>query len=159
MSVGVGQDVESICNKCGDVWHVVVAKVGDKIAKVQCKECNGYHRYRPSGSTATTKQPRAAGASRARREGASAKPVARIDEPAVAANLARPVRPYQFSEEDYQPGDRIEHPKFGTGVIEMTTEPGKMQVFFPDGRRVLARAKPSSNLTRPRPFQHHQDTE
>ena len=76
MSVGVGQDIESICNKCGDVWHVVVAKVGDKIAKVQCKECNGYHRYRPSGTTSATKQPRAASASRARRESASSKPVA-----------------------------------------------------------------------------------
>lgn len=161
MSVGVGQDVESICNKCGDVWHVVVAKVGDKIAKVQCKECNGYHRYRPSG-TKDGKQPRAAVASRSRRESSAtksaARAVARIDEPAVAANLARPVRPYQFTEQDYQPGDRIEHPKFGTGVIELTNEPGKMQVFFPDGRRILARAKPSSNLSRPRPFQH-QDPE
>jgi len=28
-----------------------------------------------------------------------------------------------------------------------------MQVFFSDGRRVLARAKQSSGLERPRPFQ------
>lgn len=157
MSVGVGQDIESICNKCGDVWHVVVAKVGDKIAKVQCKQCGGYHRYKPPGGAAK-KQPRTGGVSRARREAAAAKPSARIDEPMVAANLSRPTRPYQFSEEDYQPGDRIEHPKFGTGVIEMTNEPGKMQVFFPEGRRILARAKPSSNMPRPRPF-HHQDIE
>src|SRR5665647_995831 len=46
MSAGVGADVESLCSKCGDVWHVVVAKDGDKIVKVQCKQCSGYHRYR-----------------------------------------------------------------------------------------------------------------
>ena len=24
MSPGVGADIESLCSKCGDVWHVVV---------------------------------------------------------------------------------------------------------------------------------------
>lgn len=46
----VGADIESICRKCGDVWHVVVAKVGDQIAKVQCKQCNGLHRHKPPGA-------------------------------------------------------------------------------------------------------------
>ena len=36
----VGADVEALCGKCGDVWHVVVAKVGDRVAKVQCKQCS-----------------------------------------------------------------------------------------------------------------------
>ena len=34
MSAAVGADVESLCSKCGDVWHVVVAKVGDQIVRV-----------------------------------------------------------------------------------------------------------------------------
>ena len=29
MTPAVGADIESLCSKCGDVWHVVVAKVGD----------------------------------------------------------------------------------------------------------------------------------
>ena len=147
MSVGVGQDIESICTKCGDVWHVVVAKVGEKIAKVQCKECGGYHRYRPPGGSA--KKATGSSATRARRESKTARTGARIDEPAVAANLERPSRPYEFSAE-YEPGDRIEHPKFGAGVVEIASEPGKMQVFFPEGRRILARVKPQgSGLQRP----------
>ena len=52
MSAGVGADIESICSKCGDVWHVVVAKVGETVVKVQCKECGGYHRYRTAGGKA-----------------------------------------------------------------------------------------------------------
>ena len=45
----VGADVESLCAKCGDVWHVVVAKVGDRIARVQCKQCGAPHRLKPPG--------------------------------------------------------------------------------------------------------------
>jgi hypothetical protein len=149
MSAAVGQDIESICGKCGDVWHVVVAMVGDKVAKVQCKQCGGYHRHRPPGSSSSAPVRR----SRASAVGGSAAPAPRSNEPQVAADLSRPVKPYRFDGE-YSPGDRVEHPKFGEGIVELTSEPGKMQVFFADGRRVLARAKQSTSLERPRPFQH-----
>ena len=33
---GVGQDIEAMCCRCGHVLHVVMAKLGDKIAKVVC---------------------------------------------------------------------------------------------------------------------------
>jgi hypothetical protein len=147
MSAAVGQDIESICGKCGDVWHVVVAMVRDKVAKVQCKQCGGYHRHRPPGSSAPARS------SRTRPAPGGVAPLPRSHEPQVAADLSRPVKTYRFDGE-YSPGDRVEHPKFGEGVVELTTEPGKMQVFFADGRRVLARAKTTAGLERPRPFQH-----
>lgn len=148
MRVAVGQDIESICGKCGDVWHVVVAMVEDKVVKVQCKQCGGYHRHRPPGSSAPARSPRSP------RPGlGSSTPAPRSNEPQVAADLSRPVKPYR-ADGEFSPGDRVEHPKFGTGVVEVTSEPGKMQVFFADGRRVLARAKKSGTLERPRPFQH-----
>ena len=37
MTPAVGADIESLCSKCGDVWHVVVAKVGEEIVRVICK--------------------------------------------------------------------------------------------------------------------------
>ena len=49
MAFSVGSDVEAMCNTCGDVWHVVVAKVGDKITKVECKQCGKQHRFKPTG--------------------------------------------------------------------------------------------------------------
>lgn len=154
MSAAVGADIESICNKCGDVWHVVVAKVGDKIAKVQCKQCGGYHKHRPpSGSRATSPARRRAPAE----PGAPRKePATRRDAPLIEADTTKPVRPYQFNA-TYQPGDRIDHPKFGTGVVELMSEPGKMQVFFPDGRRVLALAKSGPKLEKPQPIRHDDD--
>lgn len=152
MSAAVGADIESICSKCGDVWHVVVAKVGEQIARVQCKQCGGYHRYRPPGGKAVTTRSRTAGATP--RASAGPRPVTRIDKPMVEPDMSRPVRDYSFRD-SYQPGDRIEHPKFGLGVVEMTSEPGKMQVLFSEGRRVLALAKQATKLEKPQPFWHN----
>jgi hypothetical protein len=150
MSAGVGADVEALCSKCGDVWHVVVAKVGQQIVKVQCKQCSGYHRYKsPHGAPADKKLP---ATHRPPREPKA--PVERFEKPAVPADLSRPTRQYRASEQ-FEVGERIEHPNFGQGVIELS-EPGKITVFFPSGRRVLVQAKAAatSGLSRPKPFDH-----
>ena len=151
MSAGVGADVEALCSKCGDVWHVVVAKVGDKIAKVHCKQCGGDHRYKsPHNAPAEKKLPAAI---RPPREPKA--PVERFEKPAVTADLSRPAKPYRASEL-YEVGERIDHPSFGQGVIEIS-EPGKITVFFGSGRRVLVQAKAAVatvGLVRPKPFDH-----
>lgn len=160
MSPGVGADVEALCSKCGDVWHVVVAKVGDKIVKVHCKQCGGDHRYKsPHGAPAAAKLPAAirppkeAKEPRAREAKA---PVERFEKPAVAADLTKPTRTYRASEA-FEVGERLDHPSFGQGVIEVA-EPGKITVFFASGRRVLAQAKGPAGggaaLTRPKPFDY-----
>jgi hypothetical protein len=151
MSAGVGADVEALCSKCGDVWHVVVAKVGDQIAKVQCKECHAYHRYR-SGDKVAPSKTRATGTPRAK---VTRAPVERFEKPAVAADLSRAVRTYSAAER-YAVGDRIDHPVFGQGVVEASPEPGKVTVFFAVGRKVLVQAKEvnPNALSRPKPFDH-----
>jgi hypothetical protein len=75
----------------------------------------------------------------------------------VAADLTKPARPYRASEK-FEVGERIDHPSFGQGVIEIA-EPGKITVFFATGRRVLVQSKDGgaatgSGLTRPKPFDH-----
>jgi hypothetical protein len=141
MSAPVGADIESICNKCGDVWHVVVAKVGEVIAKVQCKECHGLHRYKNPKAPAKKK---AAAKPRSRATAsASAAAVAEV----VAPDLSRPPRAYRTGE-IFEPGDRVEHPTFGTGVVQSSPGPGKVAIMFADGPRLLAQAKPASQLSR-----------
>lgn len=153
MSAAVGADVESLCSKCGDVWHVVVAKVGDQIVRVLCKECGGQHRYKsPHGAPKEKRQPSLSTPKAPRAEKA---PVERFEKPAVAADLTKPVRKYAASLK-YDVGERVEHPTFGTGTIEIA-EPGKITVFFAVGRRVLAQSKEgasSGKLERPKPFDH-----
>lgn len=150
MSLPVGADIESLCSKCGDVWHVVVAKVGDKIAKVLCKQCGKEHRYKPPERAASAAT---AASAPARRTTRAAAPEPAVEEPLVPFDPAVPPRPYRATE-SFAPGERVAHPTFGTGVVEAIPGPGKIQVFFKDGRRVLAAAKSASGLERrgpPRP--------
>jgi len=158
MTAAVGADVEALCSKCGDVWHVVVAKVGEQIVKVHCKECGKEHRYKsPHGAPKDKRQPTIASrtAERETRVTAAKPPVERFEKPAVSADLTRPVRTYRANEK-FEVGERVDHPSFGQGVVEVT-EAGKVTVFFATGRRVLAQARDAGgggSLTRPKPFDH-----
>ena len=149
-SVGVGADIESLCSKCGDVWHVVVAKVGADIVKVQCKECGGYHRYRRPGHVPAARKPagepsrRRATSSGARSPGRAQAAAAR-EAATFQPDPSAPVRPYTMRE-TYRPGEQIQHLRFGVGLVEQSSEPGKIVVLFGDGRRILAQAKPESTI-------------
>jgi hypothetical protein len=140
----VGDDIEAICGKCGDVWHVVFAKVGDKIAKVQCRQCQGYHKYRPPegkprvDGSAPSKPPRERSAPI--RLGEKPAPRRRVDEPKVAPNLDKEVQPYLMTS-TFEVGDRIQHKSFGQGVVEELTGENRISVFFAEGRKVLVHRK------------------
>jgi hypothetical protein len=149
----VGADIEALCSKCGDVWHVVVAKEGEKISKVQCKQCGGYHRYKSPHDA--PKEKRFPSLSTPKPPRAPKQVVERFERPAVAADLTKPARPYGASEK-FTVGERVDHPTFGQGVVE-AVESGKVTVFFATGRRVLAAAKEGATgggLTRPKPFDY-----
>lgn len=157
----VAADIESLCSKCGDVWHVVVAMDKGQVVKVQCKQCGGYHRYRPlkasqRGTVGPTRRraeldadgnpvPNAAKTPREPRErSAGAKPPANAA--MVPADLGKPAKPYR-PREPFLVGERIDHPTFGTGVVEALPSPGKMQVFFPVGRKLLVCGTTGSGAT------------
>lgn len=150
MEIKVGKDVEAACRKCGEVWHVVVSMDdAGVITKVQCKECAGYHRYKPpEGEARVDAKKKAparrvvAGAKTKSGKVGAKKSVRKTSstEPMVEPDMSRPVRGYSMRDA-YAPGDRIEHPKFGQGVVEAVPDPGKMSVFFEDGRRTLAHAR------------------
>src|SRR6188474_2549919 len=147
MTAATGADVESLCSKCGDVWHVVVAKVGEQIVKVQCKECGGYHRHRPPGGGGARK-PRASSTSSSsspRRSAVGSGRVVKAPPATFAPDPSLPVRTYSMRE-TFQPGEQIKHPRFGVGLVERTGDPGKISVLFSDGRKILAQAKPDSTL-------------
>ena len=138
----VGKDIESLCSKCGDVWHVVVAMTKNKVAKVQCKECNREHRYKdPKGKKKPAPKKKKAATTRKRTTKKAAEP----ELPVIEADMAKPVRDYRASEE-FEPGQRISHLKFGDGVVQRSMGPGKMEVMFKEERKLLACAKPEMTL-------------
>ena len=126
--MSVGADIEAECGRCGTTWHVVIAMVDGRIAQVECGECHKRHRLRSVGAA-----PRPH-----RRTGARAAPPKRLvaAHPLVVANPDRPPRPYDASDR-YEPGDRVEHPAFGPGVVERVVGANKVQIFFTGGSRVL----------------------
>lgn len=151
--VHVGDEIESVCGKCGDVWHVVAAMIGSKVVKVVCKRCGGQHRHRPP----TGAGPAAAAAEKAEAPAKPAKTTekkmskkaaaAAAAEAAAAApvepDLSRPIKPYKPSDR-YQLRDRIEHRTFGVGVVEEVASAGKIQVRFPEGSKKLLHGAPAA---------------
>src|SRR5258705_3857278 len=119
MSAAVGADMGWLGSKCGDVWHVVVAKVGEEIVKVQCKQCGGYHRHKPVGGKPA---PRARSSSVARPK-PHREAVARIDTPAGAAELTKPPRTYPASQ-PFAIGQPIAHPPVRSRLVQALPEPG-----------------------------------
>src|SRR3954453_7493779 len=99
---GVGQDIEALCGKCGQVWHVVMAKMGDRIAKVVCKRCGGHHRYRLEADAAAPNPPATGAAASGERKAAprrTARAHAAPPAPVIPAfDPAKPPRPYGASQ-------------------------------------------------------------
>jgi hypothetical protein len=146
-TAGVGQDIEDICTRCGDTWHVVVAKMGERVIKVVCKLCGGQHNYRGEKTEAAAGGSSSSwGASRKRRT-TSKRGAAATPPPAPTFDPSKPPRAYS-PQASFLPGERIVHPNFGTGVVAGTPGPGKVDVVFPAGARTLACAKAASTLER-----------
>ena len=144
---GVGEDIEDICTRCGDTWHVVMAKVGDRVAKVVCKLCGSQHNYRGD------QQPAASSGSSGSSWGRSRKRRVTKANPTTPAltvvfDPSKPPRPYT-PKEGFLPGERVTHVTFGVGVVSASPGPGKVEVHFPGGVRTLACAKVASTLERP----------
>jgi len=126
--MSVGADIEAVCGRCGTGWHVVIAMADGRIAQVECRQCGKRHKLRATG-TDRPRPHRRTGATAVRKRIAARQPL-------LAPDPSRPPRPYRPAER-YAPADRIEHPSFGLGVVERLLGPGKIQVFFEDGQRVL----------------------
>jgi hypothetical protein len=143
---GVGEDIEDICTRCGDTWHVVMAKVGDKVAKVVCKLCGSQHNYRgdKQASSAGGSAKNSWSLSRKRRPTKATS----VTSAPVVFDPTKPPRAYT-PKDAYQVGERVTHRTFGIGVVGTVPAPGKVEVHFPGGLRTLACAKAASTLERP----------
>jgi hypothetical protein len=149
----VGEDIEALCGRCGQVWHVVMAKMGERIAKVVCKRCGGHHGYRTEKVEAAAADAGSPAAASAGKRPSSSRRYARRDvetpQPVMPPfDPSKPPRPYT-AKEGFSAGERLTHPAFGTGVVTGTPGPGKIEIAFPAGVRVLACAKAVSTLERP----------
>ena len=130
----VGSDIEAVCKKCGDVWHVVIALADRRIANVECRECGARHRYRGvKGETGAVRGKPAARATSSRTRSGKKQQVVEADE-------SRPRRDFRMSD-TYQVGDRVLHARFGEGVVQEVAAPAKIVVLFDVGAKTLAQGR------------------
>jgi hypothetical protein len=137
-----GEEVDSKCTKCKMVLaHVIVAMVGDQIARVKCNTCNGEHAYRPppSASEATAKR------RRAERKAAVADATVGI---ITAEDYENVIKGHDLTKAAAYSmktaltySDVVDHPKFGIGVVVELREGDKAQIAFPTGGKVLVHSR------------------
>lgn len=138
-----GSDVDAYCSKCDlDLAHVIVAMIGDRPVRVQCKTCRSTHAYRGKKAVdGPTKKSAGAKAGTAKRVSARAA-ANRANEYEAAMDgkdLARAKRykPATVFEVD----DVIDHPTFRFGVVTRLLSDAKIEVVFETGAKTLVHAR------------------
>lgn len=126
--VKVAEEIISYCTKCRiDLAHTVMAMQGDRVIRVICKTCRGEHAYRsPKGITDPSMNP-----VKVKKESVAKTVVSMAEEweKRMAEHRNTPVKDYSVKT-GFKTGDRIEHPTFGTGLVEKTFHPNKIEVIF-----------------------------
>lgn len=127
----VGQDVLTRCGKCKlDLAHVIMSKVEDAIAKVQCKTCNGEHKFKRAKKKKATKKKATT------RRATSTAAIERLWNEKTSGRDLDSARSYRF-EDKYDVDDMINHTKFGLGVITELLGYEKMSVVFKEYEKIL----------------------
>lgn len=134
-----GSDIDALCTKCGfELAHVVVAMVGERVVRVQCKTCGTTHAFRRAVDARAPRAPRPAGSksSAARSGGISRNEYERLLQ-GKDVSRARRYRPV----ERFAAGDVIDHPTFGLGVVNRVLADGKVDVVFQAEMKTLVHAR------------------
>lgn len=131
-----GGEVDTMCTRCKlELAHVIVAMVGQRIVRVQCKTCHTVHAFHGGQQRSSSPRPRLE------------RPVAPRTPPAASEydrllhghDLSR-AKPYRASTE-YGLHEVINHVKFGLGLVTRVLPDQKIEVAFPSGGRVLVHAR------------------
>lgn len=138
MAIRAGQEIDAWCTRCKmDLTHKVVAAVGDKPVKVECRTCYTIHMYRaPKTSPAAVSR-----AAEKSPKTSSPRTTAKKSEPVSALPAEPPagvrVHPYNMSEH-FSKGQWLQHKVFGHGLVTNEIGSDKIEVHFDQGLKVLA---------------------
>jgi hypothetical protein len=135
-----GSDIDAYCSKCDlDLAHVIIAMVGERVVRVQCKTCRSPHAYRGKQAVdgrSKTAPSRMAGKTTTR---SSSSRLSEFDRAMQGKDLSRAQR--------YKPattfaiGDVIDHPSFRFGVVTRLLSDSKIEVVFEAGPKTLVHAR------------------
>lgn len=136
----VAKSIFIFCKKCdADRYQTVLAHTSATGAKVQCEVCKAKSTWKlPKAKISKPAGPRKLGGAALTRKTASAaaKKSAHVDEFNNLVAAAKGDAPSYNMRAKFTPNQKIQHPKFGTGVVR-TAQVDKIEVIFEDEVRML----------------------
>ena len=148
MTITVGSEIDAWCTSCRlTLNHRVVAMVAGAPKRVLCLTCNKQHNYRrPKADGAEA--PRATASSGGAKSSKKASAASAVKSPSAArewqTNVAdrdsREFVPYSIHT-TFEPGQLVDHPKFGWGYVKETMASQKLCILFKDGPRTLVHGR------------------
>lgn len=131
----VAKSFFTFCKKCNaDRYHVVLAHTTSKTAKIKCEVCGSQKSYslpKAAGSTGAKKATRPrAGSETARRSSHNAEYEAMLNAQEKTAEVSYSIKG------KFALNQKINHPKFGVGVVREVQQ-DKVEVVFSDEVRNL----------------------
>ena len=131
----VGSHIEASCGKCREMTsHVVLAKIGGKPTRVECRVCHATHQYK-SGMPGTAARSATPGTARKRASGAAAANPEEVWAKAMRAATGSQVT--YSTGQHFVTGQRVKHATFGEGVVTRIASPTVCEVTFQTGVRKL----------------------
>lgn len=137
MAKRVAQEIVAYCTSCRmDLVHVIEAMDGERIARVHCKTCKKQHAYRPAKGQKEPAAKQPVKRSAPKRKQSNAIPLEW--EKVMEANKEMVSRPYSMKG-SFSEGEKIDHPKFGTGWVTRLIGTNKMEVLFKEDLKIMVR--------------------
>ena len=149
MASNTGSEVIAYCGSCKmDLAAMVVAKVGAKIVKVQCKTCKKERAYKAPKGVIDPTIPTAAATAKANKKAAAAADAQAAKAVTVQAEWERLMRDAAAAARvKYSPkarlnlGDVVQHPTFGDGIVTRIQHPDKAEIIFKMDLKLLVHSK------------------
>ncbi len=134
--LSVGSEMESRCGRCKmTLNHIITAMVDDQPRRVRCLTCSSEHNHRVT-KKATTKKPKAKTTRRSKSKNSLA---ARWTTATTDWDESQ-ARSYNIYE-SFRVNDRLEHSKFGKGVVTEIPGPDRMITLFESGEKMLIQGR------------------
>jgi len=124
------------CKKCdAERYHIVLAHTSATAAKVECEICHSKKTFKLAADKKAPKKVSGAAATKKAQASEARKNAHAKEFHELVENAAGDAQSYNMKLK-FLINQKIQHPKFGVGVIK-TTHPDKVEVIFADEVRML----------------------
>ncbi len=139
--LSAGSEIDAWCTKCRmDLGHRIVAMVASAPKRVICLTCNSEHNYRAPASEKPKRaaaKPRTSAAERVTVKARAEAERVNNWESRIAGQAHDAFIRYSM-EKTFEPGQLINHKKFGEGYVVNVLDANKIEIMFRDGPKTLA---------------------